>query len=69
LIHEERQSRGFAVIYTVANVAGVLGPVLFGLVGDRFGITVSMLAMTLVAVFLIPMSLLLRPALARAMAT
>ena len=63
LIHADRQSRGFAVIYTVANVAGVLGPVLFGIVGDRLGMTIAMLAMAVVALLLVPMSSLLRPAL------
>ena len=63
LIHVDRQARGFAVIYTVANVAGVLGPVMFGVVGDRWGMTASMLAMALLALLVVPMSLLLRPAL------
>jgi hypothetical protein len=66
LIHEDRQARGFAVIYSVANVAGVMGPVMYGVIGDRMGMTHAMLAMALVAVLLVPMSLLLRPALSTA---
>lgn len=67
LIHQDRQSRGFAVIYTVANVAGVLGPVVIGVIGDRVGMTSAMLTMAVVALLLVPMSLVLRPALSRAM--
>jgi hypothetical protein len=36
---------------------------MYGVIGDRMGMTHAMLAMALVAVLLVPMSLLLRPAL------
>jgi len=61
LVRADRQSRGFAAIYTVASAASIAGPVVFGVVGDRFGLTPAMLAMAVVVLLPLPLSALLRP--------
>ena len=66
LVDERRQSRGFALIYTLSSGAAILGPVAFGLISDRFGLESSMLAMALVVALPAPLSLLLRGALLQA---
>ena len=62
LVRSDRQSRGFAVIYTVASAASIAGPIAFGVVGDRFGLEPAMLAMAVVVLLPVPLSALLRPA-------
>lgn len=64
LVRGDRHTRGFAAIYTISSMASILGPVCFGLIGDRFGLAPAMLAMALVVLVPLPLSLLLRPALA-----
>jgi MFS family permease len=54
LIHPRRMARGYAIMYSSTSFAAALGPWLFGLVGDRFGISGAMLAMALVAVLAVP---------------
>ena len=66
LVDERRQSRGFALIYTLSSGATILGPIAFGLVSDRFGLENSMLAMALVVALPAPLALLLRGALRQA---
>ena len=48
LVDERRQSRGFALVYTLSSVASIAGPVAFGLVSDGFGLEAAMLAMAVV---------------------
>lgn len=63
LVHGERQSRGFAAIYSVSGAASIVGPIAFGIIGDRLGLAPAMLAMSLVVLATLPLSSLLRPAL------
>ena len=61
LIHPERLSRGFSLIYTVSSLACFLGPVALGIISDYFGFEVTMYTMagaTLLSV--LPMLLLNR---------
>ena len=60
LVDERRQSRGFALVYTLSSVASIVGPVGFGLVSDRFGLETAMLVMAFVVVLPAPLALLLR---------
>ncbi|MCY4451566.1 MAG: MFS transporter [Immundisolibacterales bacterium] len=60
LVDERRQSRGFALVYTLSSVASIVGPVGFGLVSDRFGLEAAMLVMAFVVVLPAPLALLLR---------
>jgi len=55
-----RQSRGFALIYAVSGLSSVLGPVLFGLIADRGGLTQTLAGMAIVALLAIPPALTLR---------
>ncbi len=61
LVHVERVSRGFALIYSVSSLSGLLGPIFFGLLGDKFGIETTMLAMAGVSILAIPPIMVLRP--------
>jgi MFS family permease len=60
LVHRERQSRGFAFIYSVSSAAGITGPIIFGLVSDTFGLTAAIAAMAGAAVLCLPLSIVLR---------
>lgn len=68
LVEERRQSRGFALVYTLSSAASIVGPIAFGLVSDGFGLEAAMVAMALVVVLPVPLSLLLRGALRQARA-
>ena len=63
LVDERRQSRGFALVYTLSSVAAIVGPIGFGLVSDGFGLEAAMLAMAIVVAVPAPLALLLRGAL------
>ena len=60
LVDERRQSRGFALIYTLSSVAAITGPVTFGLVSDGFGLETALVAMAVVVALPAPLALLLR---------
>jgi len=42
-IHRDRQSRGYAIIYTLSSLSAVVGPVMFGVVADLYGVDLSLL--------------------------
>jgi MFS family permease len=65
LVRGERQSRGFAAIYSIASGAAIVAPIAFGIISDRFGLTPAMLTMACVVLLPLPLCTLLRPALAR----
>ena len=65
LVEERRQSRGFALVYTLSSVASIVGPITFGLVSDGFGLETAMIAMALTVALPAPLALLLRGALRR----
>ncbi len=60
LFPSNRQSRGFAMIYSVSSLSAIAGPIAFGLLSDYLGLNGAMLAMAFVALLAIPPSLLLR---------
>jgi len=41
-IQRDRQSRGFAIIYTLSSLSAVVGPVAFGGLADFYGVELSM---------------------------
>jgi predicted MFS family arabinose efflux permease len=63
LVDDDRQSRGFALIYSVGSGAAIVAPIAFGLIGDRFELTPAMLTIACVTLVPLPLCLLLRPAL------
>jgi MFS family permease len=62
LVHRDRQSRGFAFIYSVSSAGGITGPIIFGMIGDRFGLGPAMLAMACTVLVTVPVSALMRTA-------
>lgn len=64
LIEPERQARGFAMIYSIATGAMILGPMLFGQISDSFGLTSAMLAMAATILLPLPLCLVMRRAIA-----
>ena len=61
LVHPERQSRGFATIYSVSSGAAILGPVGFGMISDGLGLAPAVLAMAGAVLLPLPLCLWLRP--------
>jgi MFS family permease len=64
LVRSERRSRGFGVIYTIASAGSIVGPIAFGIIGDEFGLAPAMLSMAAIVLLPLPLSFLLRPAVA-----
>ena len=56
LVHPERQSRGFAFIYSVSSAAGIMGPVAFGAISDGFGLAPAMAAMAALVLVSVPLA-------------
>lgn len=57
LVHVDRQARGFAVVYTIAGAAIVTGPIVFGVIGDQFGLGTVMVMMACVTLAPLPLCL------------
>lgn len=55
----DRQSRGFALVYTISSLSAVAGPTTFGLLGDNLGLSAALMAMAIVSLIAILPSLLL----------
>lgn len=59
LIDPQRTARGYALMYGSTGIAAALGPFVFGLAGDRFGMAVAMTTMAITAlVAIVPTALL-----------
>ncbi len=54
-LHPDRQARGYALIYSLANSSSVAGPIVFGLIADHFGLmdAITMLIVLLLATILL----------------
>ena len=65
LVHTKQQSRGFSIIYTIANSASFVGPAIFGLIIDLLGFKVMMTIMATLVLFTLPLCYLLKSALER----
>ncbi len=59
LIDQGRQSRGFALIYSVSTAASVVGTFVFGLIADHEGLTTALWILALVVVVTLPFGLTL----------
>ena len=60
-----RRARAFSIFYTGTIGSGAIAPVLYGFVGDLFGVPAALLVVAGVVTLTLPLSLALRPALAR----
>lgn len=47
-IDSNRQSRGYALIYTLANASSVVGPFIFGFIADQQGLDLSLIVLALI---------------------
>ncbi len=65
LVTAERRSRAFSVFYTGTIGAGALAPAIYGVIGDAVGVSTTLLVVAAVVLLTLPLSLVLRPVLAR----
>ena len=61
-VHAERQSRGFAVIYTTGSCASVVGPITFGLIGQHYGLDSALVLMAMLVLIPVPIASMLHRA-------
>ena len=63
LVPGARRARAFGMFYTLTIGAGALSPSLYGLLGDAIGIARTFAAIAAVVLLVLPLTLVLRPAL------
>jgi FSR family fosmidomycin resistance protein-like MFS transporter len=66
LVGENKRTRAFGVFYTGTIGSGALAPSLYGLLGDSIGVSSAVLAAAAIVLLTLPLTLVLRPALAAA---
>jgi MFS transporter, FSR family, fosmidomycin resistance protein len=64
LVPPERRARAFGVFYTGTIGSGAVAPAIYGVVGDLFGVPVTLVVIAAVVLLTLPLSLMLKPALA-----
>jgi MFS family permease len=64
LVEPSRHARAFGIFYTGTIGAGAVSPALYGLLGDAAGVTTTLIVIALAVLLTLPLTLLLRPALA-----
>jgi predicted MFS family arabinose efflux permease len=65
LVAPARRARALSVFYTGTIGAGALAPAIYGVAGDAFGVPTALIGIAAVVLLTLPLSLLLKPALAR----
>ncbi len=65
LVEPERRTRAFGIFYTGTIGAGAISPAIYGLLGDAVGVPAALLTVASVVLVTLPVTLALRPALAR----
>jgi MFS family permease len=65
LVTPQWRTRAFSIFYTGTIGAGATAPALYGVVGDLWGVRAALLVVAGVVTLTLPLSLTLRPALAR----
>jgi MFS transporter, FSR family, fosmidomycin resistance protein len=63
LVTHDRRARAFGIFYTCTIGAGALSPSLYGLVSDATGLPTALLVVAAVVLVVLPLSLILRPAI------
>lgn len=66
LVAPEKRTRAFGIFYTGTIGAGAISPAIYGLLGDMVGVTAALVVVAGVVLLTLPVTLMLRPALARA---
>ena len=64
LVAPEKRMRAFGVFYTGTIGAGAVSPALYGLLGDAVGVPSALMAVAAIVLVTLPLTLMLRPALA-----
>jgi MFS family permease len=65
LVAPERRARAYGLYYTLVVAASAAAPILYGALGDAVGVPAAILLSAALVLLTIPLSLVLRPALAR----
>jgi len=65
LVTPERRARAFGVFYTCGIGTGAVAPMIYGVIGDAIGVSTALLVVAGVVLLTLPLSLVLRPVLAR----
>jgi len=65
LVRPERRARAFSVFYTGTIGSDAVAPAIYGVAGDAFGVPSALIGIAAIVLLTLPLSLLLRPALAR----
>jgi len=64
LVEPAKRARAFGIFYTGTIGAGAISPALYGVLGDAVGVTTALVIVAGVVLLTLPITLLLRPALA-----
>ena len=64
LVSPERRARAFSVFYTGTIGSGALAPALYGVLGDALGVPSALIVVAAIVLLTLPLSLVLKPALA-----
>ena len=64
LVDPARRTRALSVFYTGTIGAGALAPAIYGVAGDAFGVPTALIGLAAIVLLTLPLSLLLKPALA-----
>ena len=64
LVEPARRGRALSVFYTGTIGAGALAPALYGVAGDALGVPTALIVVAAIVLLTLPLSLVLRPALA-----
>lgn len=59
-VDKDRQSRGYALIYSLSSISSVIGPMSLGLLADEMSLNVSIAVVSIIALMPLPLSYVLR---------
>jgi MFS family permease len=62
LVPVKKRQRAFGIFYTGTVGSGALSPILYGFVGDQFGVNLTQTIVAGAVLLTVPLALLLRPA-------
>ena len=65
-VEPDRLPRSFGLFYTIGSICGIAAPLGYGLLGDRFGVSIAIATMGVVVLLTIPLAVLLKPRYAAA---